>query len=224
MEVKKSPQANLEKSKFSFILFGFVVAIGMTLLAFSWASKTEKPIAMKTEAVIEDEELMQITQQEEIKLPEPKPEIVIEEIEEIEDDEEPDEEIILDTEVDEEEVIEIVEIEEVEEKEAPAIFAFAEQMPEFPGGDLALRKWIAKNVKYPPVARENDMEGKVYVRFVVTESGKVDKVTIARGADPILNEEALRVVKMLPNFKPGKQGGKSVSVYYSVPINFTLKH
>lgn len=223
MEIKKSPQANLENSKFSFLLFGFAVSIGLMLLAFTWASKAEKIVAMQSDQIIEEDEMIPVTQQEQIVLPPPQQEIVIEEIEEIEDEEEPEQEIILDSESDENEVVEIVEIEEVKEEAKPTVFAFAEQMPEYPGGDVALRQWIAKEIIYPPVARENDIQGKVYIRFVVTETGKVANVTISRGADPILDEEAVRVVSKLPNFKPGKQGGKNVSVYYSVPINFSLK-
>jgi len=103
------------------------------------------------------------------------------------------------------------------------VFVIVEEMPEFPGGEIALRTFIAENTKYPPVARENNIQGKVYVRFVVTWEGKVDQVTIVRKIDPLLEEEAIRVVKSLPIWKAGKQRGQPVNVWYTVPITFQLQ-
>lgn len=103
------------------------------------------------------------------------------------------------------------------------VFLIVENMPEFPGGDKALLQWIAKSVKYPAVAQKNGIEGKVYVSFVVTKTGEVANVTIARGVDPSLNKEALRVVSSMPAWKPGRQKGKAVNVNYTVPINFVLE-
>lgn len=102
------------------------------------------------------------------------------------------------------------------------IFSFVEQMPEFPGGDNELMKFIGANVKYPNMERDNDIQGKVIVRFVVDEEGKVTDATVLRGVSPGLDKEALRVVNMLPNFKPGKQQGKPVKVYYNLPLVFKL--
>ncbi|MFV0590775.1 MAG: TonB family protein [Draconibacterium sp.] len=103
------------------------------------------------------------------------------------------------------------------------VFLIVEDMPVFPGGDLALRKYIANTVKYPVLAQEKNIQGKVYVTFVVGEDGYVKNATIARGVDPALDKEALRVVNSLPKWKPGKQKGKAVAVSYTVPINFVLQ-
>ena len=103
------------------------------------------------------------------------------------------------------------------------IFFIVEDMPEFPGGELALRKYIANAIKYPVVAQENGIQGKVYVTFVVSKDGSVANAKIARGVDPSLDQEALRVVNALPKWKPGMQKGKAVSVSYTVPINFVLQ-
>ena len=103
------------------------------------------------------------------------------------------------------------------------IYQLADKMPEFPGGVKGLMTYIAKNVKYPNIARENNITGKVYVRFVVRSNGQVDDVSITRGVDPAIDKEAMRVVKTLPRWKPGKQRGKAVNVWYSVPINFRLQ-
>jgi len=103
------------------------------------------------------------------------------------------------------------------------VFLIVEQMPEFPGGETALRTYIAKHIKYPPTAQEMGIQGKVYVTFIVDSSGNVTKATIARGIDSALDKEALRVINSLPKWTPGKQRGKPVSVSYTVPINFTLQ-
>ena len=111
---------------------------------------------------------------------------------------------------------------EDEEEEEETIFVIVENMPEFPGGDLALRKYIAENVKYPEIAKENGLSGKVFVAFVINLRGEVENVKIARGVDPALDKEAIRVVQNLPKWKPGSQRGKPVKVSYTVPINFQL--
>ncbi|MBK6284938.1 MAG: energy transducer TonB [Draconibacterium sp.] len=96
-------------------------------------------------------------------------------------------------------------------------------MPEFPGGEMALRTHIANAVKYPVTAQEKGIQGKVYVTFVVDKDGFVKNTSIARGVDPSLDSEALRVIKNLPNWKPGMQKGVPVNVSYTVPINFKLQ-
>jgi protein TonB len=124
------------------------------------------------------------------------------------------------------EVVEEVAVvaEEVQEDvDAAEPFIVVEEMPMFPGGEKALLDYIALNTQYPEVAKENNIQGKVIVRFCVTSKGGVDKVEILKSVDPELDKEAIRVVKTLPAFKPGKQGGKPVPVWYMVPINFTLK-
>jgi len=121
------------------------------------------------------------------------------------------------------EVVEEVQ-EEVKEEEAPTeVFVVVEEMPSFPGGEQALMEFIYSHIEYPEIAKENNIQGRVVVRFCVTYKGTVDQVSIIKGVDPSLDNEAIRVIKMLPTWKPGKQGGKPVNVWYSVPINFQLK-
>jgi len=128
-------------------------------------------------------------------------------------------------EVQNEEVKEVVEVkEEVQEEDPEATpFVVVEEMPMFPGGDPELLKYIAEHTTYPEVAKENNIQGRVIVRFCVTSRGGVSQVSILKGVDPELDKEAIRVVNTLPAFKPGKQGGKPVPVWYMVPITFTLK-
>lgn len=103
------------------------------------------------------------------------------------------------------------------------VFFIVEDMPEFPGGEMALRKYIANNIKYPEAAQDNGIQGKVYVTFVVSKDGSVANAKIARGVDPALDKEALRVVNSLPKWTPGKQREENVNVSYTVPINFALQ-
>jgi periplasmic protein TonB len=128
-------------------------------------------------------------------------------------------------EVKNEEVVEVVEVkEEVQEAEPEEVpFVVVEEMPMFPGGDVELLKYIMEHTTYPDIAKENNIQGRVIVRFCVTAKGGVSQVSILKGVDPELDAEAIRVVNTLPAFKPGKQGGKPVPVWYMVPITFTLK-
>ena len=129
-------------------------------------------------------------------------------------------------EVQDEEVIEAVEqaAEEVQEESAEdEPFYVVEEMPLFPGGDSEIQNYIGANVVYPEVAKENNIQGRVIVKFCVTPTGGVDLVSILKGVDPELDAEVVRVVKTLPKFKPGKQGGKPVPVWYTIPIYFKLQ-
>jgi periplasmic protein TonB len=125
-----------------------------------------------------------------------------------------------------EEVVEEVKqvTEEVQEKDPEQEpFIIVEEMPMFPGGETALLLYIYEHTQYPQVAQENNIQGRVIVKFCVTSRGSVDRVSIYKGVDPELDAEAIRVVKTLPQFVPGKQGGKPVPVWFSVPITFQLK-
>jgi len=216
MESKKNPEVNLERKRGLFLQIGLVIALLVVLGAFEY--KTYEKVAYNLGALNLDdleEEIIPITKQE-IKPPPPPPpppEI----IEIVEDDVEIEDEIeIEDTESDEDEEIEIIEEDDDE------FFMVVENMPIFPGGDLGLMKYIQKNVKYPAIAKEYNITGKVYVSFIVDKSGSVTNVKIVRGVDKNLDAEAVRVVKSLPKYKPGKQRGKSVRVMFTIPINFTL--
>ncbi len=103
------------------------------------------------------------------------------------------------------------------------VFTAVEQMPQFPGGEAELLKYVATHIKYPTMAAENNIQGRVVVKFVVKKDGNVGDVVVLRGKDPDLDKEAVRVVKTLPKFIPGKMNGQAVSVWYTLPINFKLQ-
>ncbi len=111
------------------------------------------------------------------------------------------------------------------EEKAPEIFTVVQEMPEFPGGIAEMMKFIQKNIVYPPSAREAGISGKCFLRFVVNEDGKISNVEILKGVPgcPECDKEAIRVVKSMPSWKPGKQNGKEVKVYFQLPINFVIK-
>ena len=110
----------------------------------------------------------------------------------------------------------------VPEEPAPAISV--QEMPVFPGGDDALLKYISGAIKYPEAALANNIQGRVTIRFVVSSDGSVKRAEILKGVDPLLNEEAIRVVETMPKWKPGKQNGKAVPVWFFVPVSFKLKY
>ncbi|MCM1028618.1 MAG: TonB family protein [Pseudoflavonifractor sp.] len=118
---------------------------------------------------------------------------------------------------------EVVVVEEKKpEPEPDKVFEAVEQPPQFPGGDKALLKYISDNLRYPQLAIENNIQGRVVVQFVVTKTGNIGEVKVVRSKDPDLDKEAVRVVKTIPKFQPGKQNGSAVNVWYTLPITFKL--
>lgn len=227
MELKKSPKADLENKRSIFVQIGLVVSLAICLYGFEATDKVDQvdSLGSMTGQTVE-EEIIPITRQDEVKPPPPPPPPKVVDILEIVDDktEIEDELEIEDTEATDQTaitaVMQVASVKEVEEENP--VFFIVEEMPEFPGGDAALRAYIAQSVKYPQIAQENGIQGKVYVNFVVGKDGSISNVKIARGVDPSLDKEAIRVVTALPKWKPGKQGGKPVRVSYTVPINFVL--
>lgn len=117
----------------------------------------------------------------------------------------------------------IVEEKKPEPVDDNQVFTVVEQKPQFPGGDAALLKWVSDHIRYPAMAQENNIQGRVVVQFVVTKTGKVGEVKVLRSKDPDLDKEAVRVVKSLPAFVPGKMNGHAVNVWYTLPVTFKLQ-
>jgi protein TonB len=227
MEVKKSQKADLENKRGLFLEIGLALTLALVFLAFEWRVDTSEANVLETEQEIQaEEEIIPITRQEPVKPPPPPPPApkVADVLNIVDNDEEIDDELeIEDSEADMDEEIEIQVVEESEEEDEQQVFVIVEDMPEFPGGDLELQKWIARAVKYPVIAQENGITGRVYVGFVVNKVGAIENVKIMRGVDPSLDKEAVRVINKMPKWKPGRQRGKAVKVSYTVPINFQLQ-
>jgi periplasmic protein TonB len=228
MELKKSTKADLESKKNTFWLLGLTLSLLIVLMAFNMNDtvKSVDTLGSLNAQEVEDE-VIPVTRQEEIKPPPPPPPPkVIEVLTIIDDDVQLDEEFEFEsTEANDATIIDAKPVigEEKNNEAESEIFVIVEDMPEFPGGEIALRKWIAANIKYPVIAAENGIQGKVYVQFVVDKDGSITNARIARGVDASLDQEALRVVNNLPKWKAGMQRGKPVRVSYTVPINFQLQ-
>jgi protein TonB len=102
------------------------------------------------------------------------------------------------------------------------VYTYVEQMPEFPGGDTALNAYLAKNIEYPAKALDNDIQGRVIIEFIIRSDGSVSDVTVSKGIGYGCDEEAVRVVKSMPRWKPGSQNGKPVNVIYRIPVKYTI--
>ncbi|MCD7937041.1 MAG: energy transducer TonB, partial [Tannerellaceae bacterium] len=112
---------------------------------------------------------------------------------------------------------------EDEEESSTHIFTVVEEMPEFPGGDAEMLKFVSRNIRYPVIAQENGIQGRVVCTFTVNQDGSVVDAEVLRGIDPSLDKEALRVIGTMPKWKPGKQRGKAVRVRYTLPVVFRLQ-
>lgn len=228
MEIKKTPKADLENKKTLFTEIGLAIALGLCLAAFEYSTQEVKiDLEAMPEEVVVEEEQAPVTRQEEVKPPPPPPPPKMADVLNIVDDnvELDDEAALFDSEFDEEAEVEFQEIEVEEEvvEDTEEVFIIVEQMPQFPGGDEALLKYLATSVKYPVIAQENGIQGRVFVSFVIDKNGEVTNVRVARPFDPNLDKEAVRVVQSMPKWTPGKQRGKPVKVSYNVPINFVLQ-
>ncbi|MBQ0118434.1 MAG: energy transducer TonB, partial [Bacteroidales bacterium] len=204
-----------------------VFVLSVCYVALEWTEKevTKYEVA-DTDFLIEDEiEIQQTTQ--ETPPPPPPPEIqTVEELVIVDDDKEV-ESVEINTEDDKNQEIVIqapVEVKQDAEEDVDVVFVVVETMPEFPGGQQALFKYLSENVKYPVIAQENGIQGRVICQFVVNKDGAIVEVEVVRsGGDPSLDKEAVRVIKSMPKWKPGKQRGKPVRVKYTVPVNFRLQ-
>jgi len=229
MEQKKSEKVDLERRKGMYVEIGLVVALSIILIGFEWTkSADDKDATEMVQEIQFEDEMMQITRREEPK-PEPKPEQpkVAEVLDIVDDDVEIDEEFDFDMEATEDTEYDFTTVisdddEEIEEEE---VFYIVEDMPTFNGGDPAteFRKYIAQNLRYPEIAAENGISGRVIVQFAVNRTGQVVDAVVVRSVDPALDKEAIRVVMSSPKWEPGKQRGKPVKVLFTFPINFVLQ-
>jgi len=226
MELKKSKKADLESKKVIFVELGLIIALGLVLLGFEWKTyeKAEIQVFERTDVEMVQEEIIQTKQ--DLKPPPPPPPKTVTVINVVEDDVEIEDEIEIDVEADmETEVEEFVPIEMSDEDEAveEEIFTVVESMPSFPGGEAKLYEYLGKNIEYPQIANESGIQGRVFVTFVVEKDGSITDVRVLRGIGGGCDEEAVRVVKSMPKWTPGKQRGKAVRVQYNLPIKFTLQ-
>lgn len=223
VENKKNPKADLTKTTGLFLNVGLVISLLLVIFAFEkkvWDEGSQVNLSAQAE---DFEDLMDIPQTQQP--PPPPPKKVQPEIIEVPDEEEIEEEIEIDLDVEmtEETVIEEVVFEEApEEEEADQIFTIVEDQPTPVGGMSAFYQFVQKKLKYPAQARRMGIEGKVFVQFVVDKDGTLTEVQAVKGIGAGCDEEAVRVIKQAPKWKPGKQRGRSVKVRMILPITFKL--
>ena len=227
METKKTQRASLENKRVLFLEGGLIVALLLTIGAFSYSTVTRKvPVLQGTGQVVDVEELIPITRETPPEPPAvPAMNLSFETIEIVDDDLPTEVLLNLDdnpVDVPVYDYREDVVADDVEEEDIP--FVLVEQKPTFQGGDAnTFSRWISQNVVYPELARENGVQGRVTVEFKVMKDGSVGGVRILRGVDPSLDKEALRVVASSPRWEPGRQRDRAVNVTYQFPVIFTLR-
>ena len=237
MEIKKAKKADLEGQKSTSLLIGYIITLATIFVAFEWTTREYK----ETEPVIYaasvpyEEEIIPITQPIfQTAAPPPPVEVpqVAEIIDIVENDEEIEEEEIQSTEDTQEAITgptgpvvsgPVGPVMAAEEGDEGEVFQVVEQMPEFPGGMDKLIEYLSKNIKYPSIAQENNIQGRVIVEFVVNKDGSIVEPKVMRSVDTSLDNEAMRVIKSMPKWNPGKQRGKAVRVRYTVPVLFRLQ-
>lgn len=223
MEPKKSPKANLENKRLIFTQIGLIVALALIFFAFEYKSYESRSINLPpVEPGLFDDDLIPITTQPKPMLPPPQQVVSLQPID---DDLIADEPVFIDVLVNPDEPVEdyipprLIEPDIVDDTP----IAIPEQMPEFPGGTSAMLAYLAKAIKYPQLARELGIQGRVFVSFVIERDGSVSEVSVLRGIGGGCDEEAIRVVETMPRWEPGRQGGKTVRVSFNLPVHFRLR-
>ncbi len=228
MEIKKSPKADLENKKSTWLLVGYVIVLAFMFVAFEWTKLDNKiDTSQALTDLVFEEEIVPITEQPEQVTPlTPEAPSIVETLTIVENEADVQETAIVSS----EELNQAVTIKYVpvtvaeEEPEEQTIFEVVETMPEFPQGGMAgLMQYLNKNIKYPTIAQENGTQGRVTVQFVVNKDGGIVDAKVLRGVDPYLDKEAVRVIMGMPKWKPGMQRGKPVRVKYTVPVTFRLQ-
>ena len=229
LEVKKTADANLDLNKTTWMFMGFVLVFALLFVAFEWTATERKHSGEIVSAgiLLEEEIMIPITMPEKKVVPPPPQAKQITEILEIVEDDAEIEESELASVEETGEVVEIADVGNVvveDPVEEETIHQVVEQMPEYPGGMEELMKFLQRNVKYPKEAQEQGKQGRVIVQFVVNKDGSITDAKIVKSVDPQLDAEALRVVNAMPNWTPGKQRGKEVRTYFTIPVTFRLSN
>lgn len=220
METKKNRKFDLESKRKLFFLTGLIISLTLILLAFRGTTEV-KEIEIPTSGFITEPEpvIIPITREpaeKKIALPKFKlyNEIVIVE------NEVPMPEADFTFDEPGDPLPDPIKVKEEADEES--IVLFPHQMPEFPGGMKSLNRWLSMNIKYPETAQEMNIAGRVYLNFVVDKDGSISNIKITRGVDPLLDQEAIRVISSMPKWKPGLQNGKPVRVAYNIFVTFQL--
>lgn len=228
MEAKKSPKADLEKRRGLYLEVGMIVILAASLLAFNVKNYDKEEKQVNTRTVKEEvaEEIMQTQEKVEPPPPPEQQEVVPTDLKVVDNDAKIENEAqVFDADAKNAENVEVQQVTITEEEEdiEEIVWVAVEEDPEFPGGLDALSQYLADNIQYPALARENGITGKVFVTFVVEKDGRVGQIKILRDIGGGCGAEAVRVVKAMPKWKPGKQSGKPVRTQFNLPVSFNLR-
>ena len=206
MDVKKSPKASLEDKKMLFVMMGLVMVLSLLYIGFEWTDKEITVYAATDTSLLAEEEIEVVQTAQELPPPPPPPAPEIVEILNVVEDNVEVASVEINTEDDKNKVVAIsapvTSSAPIEEEEDQVIFQVVEKMPSFPGGDAALFKFLNENVKYPVIAQENGVQGRVICQFVVNRDGSIVDVEVVRSVDASLDKEAIRVIKSMPKWRP----------------------
>ncbi len=224
MESRKTSKADLESKKALFFEIGLVIALALVFVSFNYKSYEKRTVTLvQRKADNTTEEIVPITEQK-VKPPPPPPPKTVTQIKIVSNNVKVNTDVDIDVEANmNTKVAEYVPPEEEDVIPEQHIFMVVEQMPAFPGGQGALMKYLAEHIKYPELAKESGIQGRVFINFVVEPDGSIDQVKVLRGIGGGCDEEAVRVVKSMPNWIPGKQRGKPVRVSFNLPVKFALE-
>lgn len=228
METKKTPKANLENKRPTWLLVGYVTVLAFMFVAFEWTRDVRVDTSGRiTENVFEQDMEIPLTRQPEVTPPPPPQVTPINDVLTIIDDDATAEEtnFASSEETGEDVVIKHIPVTVDEEVVVEDdIFVIVEENPQFPdGGTAGLLQYLGKNIKYPTIPQENGTQGRVTVQFVVNKDGSIVDVKVIRGVDPYLDKEAVRVISTMPKWIPGKQRGVPVRCKFTVPVTFKLQ-
>ena len=226
MEIKKSPKADLQNKRGLLLEIGLVISLGLVILAFWYTPKERKVEVLEQKAEVVEQDLIEVTRQQE-KQPEPPRKVEVKAIsdllEVVDNDTKISTEITFDDFDEDATVIQQVAVEE-EEIEDDQPFLVAETMPSFQGGDLnTFRTWVQQNVRFPQIALENGIQGRVVVTFVIEKDGRLTNIEVLQTPDRSLSDEAIRVLNKSPKWSPGKQRNQPVRVKYTLPVDFRVQ-
>jgi protein TonB len=231
MEIKKTKRADLEGSKTPSFLMGIIIGCAVLFVGFEWGTRDVQAVGDSGIAEILTEEDIEITRPEDTPPPPPPPPApaVVEVLNVVEDNVEIEQQEIESTEdiqsaaQQQTYVAPAAAIQEEEEESAQQIFTIVEENPQFPGGEGEMIRFLYGSIRYPVIAQENGIQGRVTCTFVINRDGSIVDAQVVRGVDPSLDKEALRVINSMPKWSPGKQRGKPVRVRFTLPVTFKLQ-
>jgi len=226
MELKKTPKADLQNKRGLLLEIGLVISLLLVIIAFAYTPKEHRIEQMEQEVVVVEEEMVEVTRQDQKPPEAPKKtemKVIADMLSIVKNDTKITTEVDF-TEFDEDtEIVQVVEVKEEEIKDDEP-FITAETMPSFQGGTINdFRNWVQGKVKYPQIAQENGIQGRVVLQFVIERDGRLTNIVVLQTPDRSLSEEAIRVLNQSPKWAPGKQRSQTVRVKYTLPVDFRIQ-